>query len=86
MGWESRFGRVKKEKETLYSPVVEVGVEAPEAAPDVAADTLEAAVESPATVSPPAVAELAVAVAPAEAGQLAAEGSLTLTLYQDCYQ
>ena len=31
---------------------------------------------------PPATAELAAAVAPAEAGQLAADGNFTLTLYK----
>ena len=49
---------------------------------DVAEDALEAAVVPPvlATVFPSATAELAAAVALAEAGQLAAEGSSTWTL------
>lgn len=77
----------------MYVPVADVGVladapeiepedvaSAPETVPVVAADTLEVAVDSPATELPPAVAELAVAVAPAEAGQLAADGNFTLTL------
>ena len=46
----------------------------------VAADTLELLVVPLATVSPPAEAELAAAVAPAEAGQDAADGNFTLTL------
>lgn len=83
----------KKEQENLYLPVADVGVlaDAPEAEPEdiataletlpvVAADTLDVAVDSPATELSPAMAELAVAVAPAEAGQLAADGNFTLTL------
>lgn len=58
----------------------EVVATAPETVSVVAADTLEVAVDSPATELPPAMVGLAVAVAPAEAGQLAADGSFTLTL------
>ena len=43
-------------------------------------DTLETALVSPATVLAPAMAELGAAVALAEAGQLAADGNVTLTL------
>ena len=52
----------------------------------IAADRLEVAVVWPATVLPPAMAELAAPVAPAEAGQLAADGNFTLTLCKGCSQ
>lgn len=91
----SRCG-IQKKYENNHSPVAaEVVVEASEAeledvvsAPEtalvVAADALEAAVLSPAlaTLFPPATVELAAAVVLAEAGQLAADGSFTLTLYR----
>lgn len=88
-----RFGKVGEKREKIDLPVAEVGVvvdtperepevvaTAPETVPVVAPDTLEVAVDSPATELPPAMAGLAVAVAPVEAGQLAADGSFTLTL------
>lgn len=55
-------------------------ISAPETSLVVAADTLEVAAVPPEAVFAPAIGELAAAVAPAEAGQLAADGNFMLTL------
>ena len=72
---------VAKVVPVVETPIVELEdvPSAPETALAVV-DTLEVAVVSPATVCPPAMAELAAPVALAEAGQDAADGNFTLTV------